>query len=178
MFAELGEQLSVWAIPVLLCLIPLYGFIKGISVYEVFVKGAEEGFYTAIRIMPFLVAMMVAINVFRTSGALQLIVNLIDPIMNKLFLPSELLPLAIMRSLSGSGSLGMTTEILNHYGPDSILGITASTILGSTDTTFYVLTVYFASIGIRNPRYSVYVGLLGDIVGFICSVYICNLFFV
>jgi len=175
--AEICQQLSVWAIPVILLAIPLAGLLRGVKVYESFVEGAGEGFQTAIRIMPFLVAMMVAINIFRSSGAMEDCIRAIQPLLAVIGVPAELAPLALMRPLSGTGSLGMTSELLNSYGPDSLLGRIASTILGSTDTTFYIITVYFGAIGIRKPRYSIFVGLLGDTVGFLASVYICKLLF-
>ena len=173
-FTELSEQLSTWAIPIVLLLIPLIGLLRRVKVYEAFVEGATEGFQTAVNIMPFLVAMMVAINIFRSSGALDAFISTLQPLMSIFDIPPELVPLAIMRPLSGTGSLGLTTEILNTYGPDSLIGQIASTILGSTDTTFYILTVYFGAVGIRKPRYSIFVGLLGDIIGFFGSVYVCQ----
>lgn len=177
MFIEICEQVSLWAIPIILVIVPVIGYLRGVRVYEAFVEGATEGFHTAIRIMPFLVAMMVAINVFRSSGAMYVCVESIGPILNFLGVPPELVPLAIMRPLSGTGALGLTTELLNTHGPDSMMGRMASTILGSTDTTFYILTVYFGAVGISKPRYCVFVGLLGDIIGFIGSIYICKQLF-
>lgn len=171
------EGFSLWMIPLVLLLIPLVGFGRKVKVYEAFVEGAGEGFQTAIRIMPFLVAIMVAVNVFRASGAMGALVGLLSPFLACLDVPPELIPLAIMRPLSGTGALGMTTELLQTYGPDSLLGLIASTVLGSTDTTFYVLTVYFGAVGIMNPRYALFVGLLGDLTGFFASLFICRLLF-
>jgi spore maturation protein B len=177
MFTLLSEQLSLWVIPIILLIIPIIGYFRHVKVYEAFVEGAAEGFHTAIRIMPFLVAMMVAINIFRLSGAMDVWVDILQPILEFCGVPADLVPLAIMRPLSGTGALGLTTEILNTHGPDSMLGRIASTVLGSTDTTFYILTVYFGAIGISRPRYSVFVGLLGDLVGFAGSIYICHRLF-
>lgn len=177
MFVELSEQLSVWIIPCLLLAIPLIGFLRRVKVYESFVEGAAEGFNTAIRIMPFLIAMMVAVNVFRVSGAMDVFIALIQPALVFFGVPPDLVPLAIMRPLSGTGALGLTTELLNTFGPDSFVGRVASTVLGSTDTTFYILTVYFGAVGIRNPRYSIFVGLLGDLTGFAGSLIICYCLF-
>ncbi len=177
MFSLLTEQLSLWVIPIILLLVPIVGYFRRVKVYEAFVEGASEGFYTAIRIMPFLVAMMVAINIFRLSGAMDVSIDALKPILELCGVPAELVPLAIMRPLSGTGALGITTEILNTHGPDSMLGRIASTVLGSTDTTFYILTVYFGAIGITKPRYSVFVGLLGDLIGFVGSIYICTKLF-
>ena len=177
MFTLISEELSIWAIPAILLLVPMIGFFQKVKVYEAFVEGAAEGFQTAIRIMPFLIAMMVAINIFRVSGALDMCVEGIKPILQFWGVPPELVPLAIMRPLSGTGSLGLTTELLNTHGPDSMIGRIASTVLGSTDTTFYILTVYFGAVGITKPRYSVFVGLLGDMIGFVGSIYICQQLF-
>ena len=177
MFTLICEELSIWAIPTILLMVPVIGYFRQVKVYEAFVEGATEGFQTSIRIMPFLVAMMVAINIFRVSGILDVCVDGLKPILASLGVPPELIPLAIMRPLSGTGSLGLTTELLNTHGPDSMIGRIASTILGSTDTTFYILTVYFGAVGITKPRYSVCVGLLGDIIGFLGSIYICQKLF-
>lgn len=168
------QEISVWIVPAALFVIVLAGFLRRVPVYEAFVEGAAEGFQTTIRLLPFLVAMMVAINIFRFSGALDDCIAWISPLLLSLGIPPELAPLAIMRSLSGSGSLGMVGELFHVYGPDSLLGRIASTILASTDTTFYVLTIYFGSVGIRNPRYSPLVGLMGDLAGFLVAVYICT----
>ncbi len=168
------NTISQWAIPFLLLSIPLYGFIKKVPVYEKFVEGAEEGFHTAIRIIPFLVGMMVAISVFRASGAMLVFANLIKPITELISAPAEIIPLAVMRPLSGSGVLGMATEIMRVHGPDSFIGRLASVMQGTTDTTFFVLTVYFGSIGITRYRYSVLTGLSADITGFLAALYLCH----
>lgn len=177
MFIECCQQLSIWAIPIILLVIPVVGYFRNVKVYEAFVDGASEGFHTAIRIMPFLVAMMVAVNIFRASGAMDVAVEYIGALLYTFGVPPDLMPLAIMRPLSGTGALGLTTEILNTYGPDSMMGRIASTVLGSTDTTFYILTVYFGAIGITKPRYSVFVGLFGDMIGFLGSIYLCQYLF-
>lgn len=174
MVLALCEQLSVWVVPAVLLLIPLIGYAKKIKVYEVFVEGAAEGFHTALRILPCLVAMLVAISIFRASGALDAGVQAVTPLLSALGIPAELVPLAIMRPLSGSGSLGIATELFRTYGPDSLVGRIASTVLASTDTTFYVLTVYFGAISISNSRYAPVVGLSGDIFSFLLSVYVCQ----
>lgn len=177
MFEDLCRVLSSWAIPALLLGIPIIGVIRRVKVYELFVEGAAEGFHTSIRIMPFLVAMLVAVNIFRASGAMDLLIGIFEPVLNVFGVPADLAPLAIMRPLSGTGSLGLVSEILNTYGPDSMVGRIASTVLGSTDTTFYILTVYFGAVGIRNPRYSVFAGLMGDAAGFLGSIYVCTRLF-
>lgn len=174
---ELINQISRWAIPFLIFSIPTVAFLKGVPVYEAFVEGAEEGFNTAIRIIPFLVGMLVAISVFKVSGAMEAMAGMLNPITSFLHLPGEILPLAIMRPLSGGGALGIATGLIETYGPDSFIGMLASTMQGSTDTTFYVLTVYFGSVGIVRYRYALYVGLIADITGLIASVFICTLLF-
>jgi spore maturation protein B len=175
--ADMLAILSVWMIPLLLLVIPLVALLRRVKVYEAFVEGAAEGFQTAIRIMPYLVAMMVAINIFRVSGAMAALADLLSPLCVLLGIPADIVPLAIMRPLSGSGSLGLTTEIIYTYGPDSFIGQLASVIIGSTDTTFYILTVYFGAVGITKPRYSLFVGLCGDLIGLFASIYFCQKFF-
>ena len=161
----------------MLLLIPAAAFFRGVNVYEAFVEGAEEGFTTAVRIIPYLVAMLVAIGVFRSSGALEIMVDLVRPVTNCLGIPGEVLPLAVMRPLSGGGALGITADLIKSFGPDSFTGRLASTMQGSTDTTFYVATVYFGSVGIMKYRHSIAVGLIADITGFLASVFICGLLF-
>lgn len=177
MLLSILNTVSIWAIPFLLLIIPLYGFLKKVPVYESFVEGAEEGFKTAIKIIPFLVGMMVAISVFRASGAMDYLTHVLNPLTTKIGAPAEVLPLAMMRPLSGSGVLGMATELMRIYGPDSFIGRLASVMQGTTDTTFFVLTIYFGSVGIRKYKYSIITGLTADITGFLAAVYICNLLF-
>lgn len=170
--------ISAWAIPIIVVGIPLYAYVvKKIPVYEVFIDGAKNGFTTAITIMPHLVGMMVAITVFRESGALDLFLSIFEPIFRPLMIPKEVLPLGIIRPISGSAAIGLTTDLLSTYGPDSLIGRIASTVQGSTDTTLYVLTVYFGSVGVKKIRYALKVGLLADLAGFIAAVYICVLVF-
>ena len=177
MFLSILNTVSRWAIPFLLLVIPIYGFLKHLPVYETFVEGAEEGFYTAIKIIPFLVGMLVAISVFRASGAMDYAIRAIMPLMQKLGAPAEVIPLAMMRPLSGSGALGLATELIKLYGPDSLIGRMASVMQGTTDTTFFVLTVYFGSVGIKRYRYALITGLSADLTGLIASIYVCNLLF-
>ncbi|CAM2803821.1 spore maturation protein [Paenibacillus sediminis] len=173
----LVNLISAWAIPVILAFIPLYAYMKKVPVYESFVEGAKDGFSTAISIIPHLVGMMVAISVFRASGAMDYFVGWIAPLFQHLGVPSEILPLGILRPITGTGSLAFTTDLIKTYGPDSMIGRIASTIQGSTDTTLYVLTVYFGAVGIRNGRYALKVGLFSDVVGFIAAIVICLLIF-
>ncbi|MMZ64097.1 Spore maturation protein B [compost metagenome] len=161
----------------MIAFIPLYAYIKKVPVYESFVDGAKDGFSTAIGIIPHLVGMMVAISVFRASGALEFFVGWMTPFLEALRVPSEVLPLGILRPLTGTGSLAFTTDLIKTYGPDSMIGRIASTIQGSTDTTLYVLTVYFGAVGIRNGRYALKVGLFSDVVGFVAAIAVCLVLF-
>jgi len=167
-------EISRWAIPVILLLVPLAAMIRGVKVFESFVRGAETGFSTAIKTIPYLVAMMVSINIFRASGAMEVLVKLISPLLNIIGFPAELLPHAVMRPLSGGAALGIATDIIASHGPDSFLGRLVSTMQGTSDTTFYVLTLYFGSVGIYRYRYAIYSGLAADITTLLASVYIVN----
>ncbi|HEX3031090.1 MAG TPA: spore maturation protein [Bacillota bacterium] len=170
----LVKELSRWVVPLMLLIIPLAAFTKRVKVYEVFIEGAQQGFTTAVRIIPYLVAMLVGISVFRASGAMELLADLLTPLLRPLGIPAQVLPLAFMRPLSGSGALGLATELIKVYGPDSLIGRLASTMQGSADTTFYVLTVYFGSVGIKRYRYAMAVGLIADITAFFASVWIVH----
>lgn len=169
--------ISLWAIPVMIAFVLLYGWKKRVPVYETFVEGAKGGFGTTIRILPHLIAMMVAVTMFRESGALGLLLGLIKPVLDFLHFPEELLPLALLRPLTGTGSLAIATDLIAQYGPDSFLGRLAATMQGSTDTTLYVLTVYFGAVGIRNSSYALKVGLLSDLAGVIFSLLVVYLVF-
>lgn len=168
-------EISRWAIPFLLFFIPVLAYIRKVPVYESFVTGAEEGFKTGVRILPYLIAMLVSIRVFVDSGALDILSKILQPIFLKVGLDPELtaiIPLAVMRPLSGSGAVGVATQLINQYGPDSMIGRLASTLQGSTDTTFFVLTVYFGSVGIKKYRYALKLGLLADLIGLVASIWI------
>ena len=176
-FKTFIETISLYAIPVLLFLIPALAFIKKVKVYEEFVEGAKEGFQVAVRIIPFLVAILVAIGMFRASGAMDVFVSIVSPLTNLVSFPAEALPAAFMRPLSGSGTLGIVTELMQTHGPDSFIGRFASTIYGSTETTFYVLAVYFGAVNIKKIRHAVAAGLIADFVGIAAALFICRLVF-
>lgn len=161
----------------MLAFIPLYAYLKGVNVYSSFIEGAKEGFWLAVKILPYMVSIFVAIGVFRDSGAMEILENLLSPLLRLMGLPGELLPLAIVRPLSGSGSLAITIELLRQWGPDSFIGRLASTIQGSTDTTFYVLTLYFGSVGITRTRHALPAGLLADLAGIVTAVLLVQAFF-
>ena len=167
------EAVSLWAIPVLLVGIPLAGLIRGVKVYDVFIEGAKEGFDVAVRIIPFLVGILVAIGMFRGSGAMDLLMALLRPIVTPTGFPPELVPLAILRSLSGSGSLAVTTDLIKTFGPYLLIARMAATMYGSSETTFYVLAVYFGAVSIRRTRHAVPAALIGDAVAVVATVAIC-----
>jgi spore maturation protein B len=171
------DAISLWAIPVLLVGIPLAGLIRGVKVYDVFIEGAKEGFDVAVRIIPFLVGILVAIGMFRGSGAMDLLTGALQPLATSTGFPAELVPLAILRSLSGSGSLAFATDLVKTHGPDSLIGRMAATMYGSSETTFYVLAVYFGAVGVRRTRHAVAAGLVGDVAAAIAAVVVCEWLF-
>lgn len=174
---EFIAELSRWAIPAILLAVPLVAVLRGVKVYETFVEGAEAGFTTAVKTIPYLVAMLVAISIFRASGAMEVLVSALSPLLSFIGLPAEVLPHAIMRPLSGGAALGIASDIIKTYGPDSMLGRLVSTMQGSCDTTFYVLTLYFGSVGIKKYRYSVILGLVADFTTLVASVFIVSALF-
>jgi spore maturation protein B len=176
MFRNIVNALAAFAVPVVLLVFIGWGIVRRVKVYEVFVDGAKEGFQVSLRIIPYLVAMLVAIGIFRASGAMDLFVTLLNPITRLIGMPPEVLPMAVMRPLSGSASLGIMTDLMRTHGPDSFIGILASTMYGSSETTFYVLAVYFSAVGIKNVRHSVLAGIIADIVGMLAALWIVRIF--
>lgn len=174
---EVISQISRWAIPVMLLVIILSAFVRKIPVYETFVQGAEAGFSTAIKTIPFLTGMLVAVSIFRASGAMELLASCLSPVLSLVGIPAEILPHAVMRPLSGGAALGIATDLIKTHGPDSFIGRLVSTMQGSSDTTFYVLTLYFGSVGIRRYRYAVASGLAADFTTLFASILICNMLF-
>ena len=177
MFESIVNGISLYAIPFIIVSIVLFGAFKKVNVYETFTDGAKDGFNTAISIIPFLVGMLVAIGVFRASGALDLIINALSPITNKIGMPGEVLPMALIRPLSGGGASGVMNELFATYGPDSLIGRMASVMNGSTETTLYVLAVYFGAVGIKKSRHALPAGLIADAVGLITAVIVTNIMF-
>jgi spore maturation protein B len=177
LFRTVINFISILAIPLMIAIFLGWGFFKKVRVYEVFVEGAKDGFHTAIRIIPYLVAMLFAIGIFRASGAMDVLISIITPLTNLIGMPPDALPMALMRPLSGSGSLGIMTELMKVHGPDSFIGVLASTLYGSSETTFYILAVYFGSVNIKNTRHAVPVGLLADLAGMLAAVFICRILF-
>jgi spore maturation protein B len=171
------DVISIIAIPALIFFIVIYGVIKKVKIYEAFVEGAKEGFNVGVRIIPYLVAMLVAIGIFRAGGAMEILATVLSPVTKLIGMPSEALPMAIIRPLSGSGALGVMSDIIKTHGPDSLIGKMVSVMMGSSETTFYVLAVYFGSVGISRTRQAVWGGIVVDIVGVLASVLIVNLIF-
>jgi spore maturation protein SpmA len=176
-FVRIVDAVSKLSIPFLLSVFPLYAMLRRVKVYEEFVEGAKEGFDVGIRIIPYLVAMLVAIGMFRAAGGIDLLSQALRPVMVAVGFPSDLLPMVLMRPLSGSGTLGAFTELVKQFGPDALISRTAGTIYGSTETTFYVLAVYFGCVGVKKTRYALPAGLFADAVGVIASVIICRIVF-
>lgn len=169
--------ISLWFIPILIGFILLYGTFKQVPTYESFVEGGKEGINIAVSIIPFLVGMLVAISVFRASGALDFLMGFIRPALEAIGVPAEIAPLAIIRPISGTAALGLTSDLMATYGPDSFIGRLAATIQGSTDTTFYILTVYFGAVGIKKMGDALKVGLLADLVGITAAIIVVTLVF-
>lgn len=168
--------ISAYAIPLVVLLIPLYAlFVRKVPAYSTFTDGAKEGFETGVMIIPYLVAMLCAIGMFRASGAMDWLVDLLNPVTSLIGLPAEVLPMGIMRSLSGSGAQGLCADLLTQYGTQSQIGRIASVAFGSTETTFYVLAVYFGAVGITNSRQSAIAGVLGDLFSLIMAAVIVNI---
>jgi spore maturation protein SpmA len=177
LFIRIISAVSLLAIPFLLSAVPLFAILRRVKVYEEFVDGAKEGFDVAIRIIPYLVAMLVAVGMFRAAGGIDLLSKVLSPVLSLIHFPTDLLPMVLVRPLSGSGSLGFFTELVKQFGPDSLIARTAGTIYGSTETTFYVLAVYFGSVAIRRTRHALIAGLSADLVGVVAAVTVCKIVF-
>ena len=174
---DIMSVISMLAIPGLVLIIVVYGAIKKVKIYEAFIEGAKEGFNVGVRIIPYLVAMLVAIGIFRAGGAMEILSTLIAPLSRLIGMPPEALPMALIRPLSGSGALGVMSEIIKAHGPDSLIGKMVSVMMGSSETTFYVLAVYFGSVGVTRVRQAVLAGIIVDIVAVIVSVMLVNLIY-
>jgi len=177
LFRDVIQVVSILAIPSIIISFVGYGAVKKVKIYEKFVEGAKEGFNVAIRIIPYLVAMLVAIGIFRAGGAMDFLILLLRPITDLIGMPAEALPMALMRPLSGSGSLGVMAEIISVHGADSFIGILVSTFFGSSETTFYVLAVYFGSVSISKTRHALTAGLIADIAGALGALFIVKQLF-
>jgi spore maturation protein B len=171
------DVVSTWAIPLLLAGIPLYAIVKGVKVYPAFLDGAKQGFETGVKIIPPLVAIVVALGMLRASGAMEELAALLGPVTGRLGLPASVLPMVIIRPLSGGGALGVVGDVLRSDGPDSYAGRLVSVMAGSTETTFYVLAVYFGAVGISRYRQALPAGLIADLCGFAAAIAAVQLLF-
>jgi len=171
------QQLSTLIIPLLILFIIVHGLIKRVAVYEIFVEGAREGFSIAVNIIPYLVAMLFAIAIFRAGGAMDFFIQLLSPLANFLGFPAEVIPMGLVRPLTGSGSVGVLAELIETYGENSLIVKMAAVMFGSTETTLYVLAVYFGAVKVNNTAYAVQAGLIADLAGFIAAITVTYWYF-
>ncbi len=169
--------ISIWALPAIIIIILTFGLIRKVPLYEVFTTGAKEGFKVSVNIIPYLVAIMVGISMLRASGIIEGIGTLLSPILSHFNIPADVIPLMIVRPLSGSAALGIFSDIAHNAGPDAFTTKLAAIMVGSSETTFYVLAVYFGAVGISKIRYALAVGLLADIIGIVSAILVCNWMF-
>lgn len=174
---EILNAISVWILPVIISTILIYGTYKKVPLYENFCDGAKEGFWVAIKILPYLIAIIVAVSMFRASGALDFLYNIFKTPLEALKIPADTLALMITRSLSGSATLGLFGEIVNTHGANSYAAKLSAIIAGSSETTFYVIAVYFGAVGIKKYRHAILTGILADIAGIIAAIIISRFFF-
>lgn len=166
-----------YLIPIIVIIILIYGLYKKVDIFDTFLLGVKEGLKSSINLFPTIFAMIIAINLLIKSGFILDLSNTLKPLFSKISFPVEVLSLAILRPISGSASLSMLSEILSNYGPDSFIGRVASVMQGSTDTTIYIISLYFASIGVKKIKYSLIVGLLSDLISIILSIFIVSILF-
>lgn len=171
------NAISLYTLPVLIFIILTVAIFKKVPIYEEFVQGAKDGFKVSVNIIPYLVAIIVCISMFKASGAMDVISNLLSPVLVKLHVPTDSVSIMVTRSLSGSATLGLFSEIAYKFGADAYVTKLCAVLVGSSETTFYVLSVYFGSVGINKFRYAVLTGLLADIIGIIGAIFVCWLFF-
>ena len=176
-FQSIMNLVSLWALPFIILLILTMGLAKKVPIYEVFTDGAKDGFKVAVNIIPYLVAIIVAISMFRASGIIEMLENSLAGFLSAINVPADTLPIMIVRSLSGSAALGVFSDIANNLGPDSYATKLSAVMVGSSETTFYVLAVYFGAVGISKLRYALWVGLLADFIGIVAAIAVCNLMF-
>jgi len=172
----ISELISGWMIPLIILLIVCIAYFRKVKVYEVFVEGAKEGFGVAVMIIPYLVAIFAAIALFRASGALEYVARAFATIIAPTVMPAEVMMMALIKPMSGSGARGLMMDVFTQYGVDSYPGFLASAIQGSTETTFYVIAVYFGAVGVRNTRYTIGVGLFAEFVAVAVSTFLAYLY--
>jgi spore maturation protein B len=170
------QYLTKSIIPIIVIIIITYGMFKGRKVYEWFIEGAKEGLKVCLNIFPYLLAMLIAVNIFREAKLLDILNNLIAPAASLIGLPKEVIPLVLVKPLSGSGAIGVLTDILKTYGPDSNKGLISSVIMGTTETIFYTLTVYFGAVQIKKIRHTLWAAILADLTAIITSIFIVTKF--
>lgn len=171
------QFISLWALPSILLIILTMGLIKKVPLYETFTDGAKDGFKVAVNIIPYLVAIIVAISMLRASGVIEMTGKLLNPLLVHFNVPADTIPIMLVRSLSGSAALGIFSDIANTLGPDDYATKLSAVMVGSSETTFYVLAVYFGAVGISKLRYALIVGLLADFIGIVAAVLVCNMMF-
>lgn len=174
---EIVNYLSNIAMPFMIFIIVIYGLIEKNKIFDTFLEGAKEGIEIVFNIFPTLIGLFVAIGALRSSGIIDAIVNFLNPVLKIIQFPSEVMPLAILRPISGSGSMAIATDIMKNFGVDSNIGLIASVIMGSTETTLYTIAVYTSSVGIKKTRLIIIPALIADIVGMIVSVIVCSMVF-
>ena len=166
------NYISIIAVPITILIILLYGIFERKNVFDIFLKGANDGLKMVIKIFPTLIGLFLAIGALSSSGILDFIINLLKPVLAILKIPPEIMPLAILRPISGSGSIAVATEIMKRFGVDSLIGLMVATIMGSTETTLYTIAVYTSSVNIKKTRFVLFAALMADISGMIASVVI------
>lgn len=172
----ISEMTSSWMIPLIILFVVCFAYVRRVKVYEVFVEGAKEGFDVAVMIIPYLIAIFAAISLFRASGALSFVAQAFGAIVAPSIMPAEVLMMALIKPMSGSGARGLMMDVFTQYGVDSYSGFLASAVQGSTETTFYVVAVYFGSVGVRNTRYTIGVGLFAELVAVVVSTLLSYLY--
>lgn len=173
----LMNTISLWILPAILLIILTVGLVKKVPLYEAFTDGAKDGFSVAVNIIPYLVAILVSISMLRASGAIDMCGSLLSGVLTKISVPVDVLPLMIVRSLSGSAALGVFSDIANNFGPDAYATKLAAVIVGSSETTFYVLAVYFGAVKIAKVRYALLTGLIADAIGIMVAIVVAHHFF-
>lgn len=171
------DKIGIYCVPIIIFLIVMFGFSRKVAVFDTFVQGAKEGMQSTASIAPTLVGLIVSVSMLKASGALDLLTSFISPITDFLHIPSILVPLGILRPISGSGSMAFLDTIFKTYGPDSFIGRVCSVLMGSTETTFYAIAVYFGAVGIKNTRHTIPAAICADIVGFIMSIVTVRMLF-
>lgn len=171
------EKFSLAILPLMILIILTVGILKKVPVYEEFVEGAKSGFKLSISIIPYLIALIVAISMFRASGALDYLTNILAPVLDLLKIPTDIVPIMFTRSLSGSATLGLFSELASANGAESFITKLAAIMVGSSETTFYVLSVYFGAVGIKKFRYALLTGVIADITGIVLAILVARMFF-